>query len=126
MPKRVDRIVFFQRHTPLVGTTPMYTPPMDVGAYVGGVLTAWQGTGLGGGSAATVAFTAQQSPDLEVWLDSTSLAPPTADSEVSGSIAFQYRWMRLKAQVSGSDPGVACWLAGELVRREGPMNGEAA
>jgi hypothetical protein len=116
-PKRVHRKVILPRFTPLVGTTDFTTSPVDVRNYAQAILTAWMGTGLGG-TPADVEFTVQQSPDLEVWLDGTPFAPAGADAEVTRTEGLSYSWMRVKATVSGADPGISTWLTGEFVLRE--------
>lgn len=121
--RRVDRVVFFPRYTAFVGTTALYTAPLDARAYAEVDLLGWQGTGLGG-TPASVSFTLQHSADLENWVDETAFSP-TAGSEAMNNYHLAYAWVRAKAAVTGADPGVVCWLTGELVYREGPAAGEA-
>jgi len=123
LPRRVDVIVIFPRHTTLVGTTALYSAPMNLRAYSEGFLTGWQGTGLGT-TPATVTFTPQKSADLETWFDEDPFSPASANAEVTSEIGITLPWARVKAVVSGADPGVSIWLLGEFVRREGPGAGE--
>ena len=123
MSQRVERVVLFPRYTAFIGTTALYSGPVDVRDYAGMVLTAWMGTGLGT-TPAEVEFTLQQSPDLENWSDAGSLTPDAGEEETD-TFSFQYPWMRVKAVVSGTNPGVTCWLEGELVRREDATGGTA-
>lgn len=118
MPKYTVRIVIFPRYTTMIGATPLYSSPMDVRAYAEAIFVAWQGTGLGG-TPATVTYTIQQSPDLETWVDLDTLSPSAGTEETQG-VVFSYPWIRVKAVVSGSDPGVAGWLVGDFVRRDAP------
>ena len=125
MSKRVDWIVIFPRHTPFIGTTALYSAPIDVRDYVEAFLTGWQGTGLGS-TPATVEFSAEKSTDLDVWFPGTPFSPASADAEVISGVGIYHPWLRFKAEVSGADPGVTCWLVGGFVRREGPVAGEVA
>ena len=122
--KRVRRAVVFPRFTGFVGTTALYSAPVDVGRYSDGIFVAWRGTGIGS-TPASVVFTVQQSTDLDVWVDGSTISP-SADSESVLSLGLTYPWMRVKAVVSGSDPGVCGWVVVELVMREGSREGEAA
>jgi hypothetical protein len=116
-PKRVHRKVILPRYTPLVGTTPFTTTPLDVRAYGQVLFTAWKGAGMGA-SPADVEFTVQQSPDLDVWLDGTPFAPASADAEVTRTESLYHAWMRVKATVSGADPGISTWMTGEFLLRD--------
>ncbi len=124
MSARVDRIVVFPRYTALIGAASVFTVPMDVRAYARAAMVAWQSQGIGT-SAAEVAFTTQQSPDLENWFDGDTLTPD-ANEEDTATPELRYPWFRVKATVTGSDPGVTCWLVGEFVAREGAGGGGAA
>jgi hypothetical protein len=103
----------------------VYSAPIDVRLYSEAFLNGWQGTGLGA-SPSTVEFTAQRTMDFEKWFDDTPFSPGGADAEVVSEIGIYSPWLRVKAEVSGLDPGICCWLVGEFVRREGPVAGEAA
>ncbi len=105
----------------MIGTTAVYSDPMDVRAYAQAILTAWQGTGLGS-TPATVELTVQQSLDLENWVDIGSVSP-AAGTEGTLNATFTFSWMRVKAVVTGSDPGVMGWLIGEFVRRDSAGEG---
>jgi hypothetical protein len=109
----------FPRYTVMIGTTALYSEPVDVREFARVLLTGWQGTGLGTvGNEATVEFTVQQSVDLSTWFDGIPFGPASADAEVSQESDLRSAWMRVKAEVTGSDPGVSLWLRGVLVRRE--------
>ena len=124
MRRRSEFIVVFPRHTAFVGSGTVYSAPMDVRLFSGGVFTGWQGTGLGG-PAAEVEYQMQMSGDLENWI-SLDVVDPPAESEESGLVAFEYAWMRWKATIAGSDPGVMGWLVGEIVYRDAPDGGGGA
>ncbi|NUN51233.1 MAG: hypothetical protein HUU06_00390 [Planctomycetaceae bacterium] len=108
----------------MIGTTATYSDPMDVRAYATATLVAWQGTGLGG-TPASVEYTVQQSLDLENWVDIGTVSPAAGSEETLG-VGFTFAWMRVKAVVSGSDPGVTTWLKGEFVTRDESGGGQAA
>ncbi|NUN52309.1 MAG: hypothetical protein HUU06_05920 [Planctomycetaceae bacterium] len=116
-PKRVHRKVILPRYTPLVGTTPFTSSPLDVRAFAQVLLTGWKGAGIGA-TPADLEFVVQQSPDLEVWLDGTPFSPASANAEVTRTESLSYAWMRLKATVSGADPAITAWMTGEFVLRD--------
>jgi len=122
--KRVDRIVIFPRYTAFVGTGQVYSAPIDVRAYGEAILTAWQGTGLGT-VPATLEYTVEYSADLEIWVDDGSFSP-AAGTEAAFLPDLRYPWLRVKAVVTGTDPGVTAWLVGDFVYREGLGAEEAA
>ncbi len=122
--KRVRRAVVFPRHTGFVGTTAVYSAPIDVRQFSEGIFVAWRGTGIGN-TPASVQFTVQQSTDLDVWVDAGTISP-SAGSESVLEQGLTYPWMRVKAVVSGADPGVCGWVVVELVMREESQEGEAA
>jgi hypothetical protein len=115
--KRVMRLVVFPRFTTLVGTTPVYSPPIDVREYGDAIFTCWMGTGLGS-TPAEVELEVQQSTDLVDW-SVASMITLTAGAETVTEVSFDLPWTRVMATVSGSDPGVSFWMTVELVRREG-------
>ena len=120
--RRVVRIVIFPRYTALIGGPATYSGPLDMRPFSEGVLTGWQGTGLGT-TPATVEFTVQQSADLEFWHDGTPFSPASANSEVTATPVVGLPWMRVKADVAGADPGVSVYLVGDFVLREGVGEG---
>jgi hypothetical protein len=115
MPNRVVRIVLIPRYTALIGTTAMYTAPLLVREWSEAALVGWESTGIGNGDAT---LTVQLSDDLENWTDEEEMSL-TAESEVTAVLEISRAWLRVKAVVTGSDPGVTCWLEGEFVEREG-------
>ena len=120
MGNSVPRLVF-PRYTAMIGADALYSEPVDVREFCKVLLTGWQGTGLGTtGDEATVEFTVQQSVDLSTWFDGTPFGPASADAEAGQEVDLRSAWMRVKAEVSGSDPGVSLWLRAIFVRRDGP------
>jgi hypothetical protein len=119
----VVRIVVFPRYTTLVGTTSVFTMPIDVREFGQANFVAWMGTGIGA-TPAEVEFKVQESADLSIWNDIETITP-SAGAETVADVTFDLPWLRVKATVSGADPGVSFWMTGELVRREGAA-GEAA
>ena len=124
MRKFVLRMVVFPRYTTLVGTSAVYTMPVDVREFGEAIFVAWMGTGIGA-TPATVEFKVQQSVDLVVWTDAATITP-SAGAETVSEISFDLPWMRVMAVVTGGDPGVSFWMTAELVRREDAAEGEAA
>ena len=122
-PRRVVRRVLFPRYTAFIGMTAMYTVPIDVREFAEVDVRGWQGTGIGS-TPASVTFTIQRSADLENWVDEAAFSPP-ADDEEMHNYHLAYPWLRAKAAVAGSDPGISCWLLGDFVARDAPGAGEA-
>jgi hypothetical protein len=119
----VVRIVIFPRYSSLVGTTPVYSMPIDVREFSEANFVTWMGTGLGS-TPAEVAFVVQESADLSTWTDVGGISP-SAGAETVTSVGFDLPWLRVKATVSGGDPGVSFWMTADIVRRD-DVNGEAA
>jgi hypothetical protein len=119
-----ELIVLLPRYTPLIGTTPVYSAPMDVTKFGRAILVAWQGQGFGS-SVAVGTVTVQESPDLETWTDLGSLSPD-AGTEETLDLSFVYPWIRTKSVVEGADPCVAFWLLGAFVPRDGGAAGGGA
>lgn len=114
----IDRIVLLPRYSALVGATTFKLAPIWIRPYGSIVVAAARGTGLGGSGGASVTFALQQSPDLEIWSDLGTLSPGAGDSgEVASEFTLTMDWLRVKATVSGSDPGVTCWAVADLVPR---------
>ena len=124
MRKLIVRVVVFPRYTTLVGTTAVYTPPTDIREYGEGTFVTWMGTGLGA-TPATVQLKVQVSSDLVAWSDAATISPG-AGAETLTTVSFDYPWMRVKATVSGGDPGVCLWMRVELVPREEAAGGGTA
>jgi hypothetical protein len=124
VPKRTMRFVVFPRYSTLVGTTPVYSPPLDVREFGEAIFTSWMGTGIGS-TPAEVEFEVQTSTDLVDWVDAATITMTAGDEEVT-EVEFDLPWIRVRATVSGGDPGVSFWMTVELVRREGAQEGEAA
>ena len=120
----VVRMVVFPRYTTLVGTSAVYSMPVEVREIAEAIFVAWMGTGIGA-TPATVEFKVQQSVDLAVWTDVVTITP-SAGTETVSEVSFDLPWMRVMATVAGGDPGVSFWMTGELVRREDAAEGEAA
>lgn len=126
MPDNVDRIVIFPRYTGLIGTGDLIAALVDVRAYSEVIFVGWQSTGLGV-TPATVQFVLQVSADLDTWFNSITFpSVPAAATEFVQTQGLVYQWMRVKAVVTGADPGLSVWLVADLVRRRKTGMEEAA
>jgi hypothetical protein len=96
----------------------LVTPPMDVRVYSQILLTGWRSAGIGV-IPAVVEFVVDQSSDLEVWHVGTAFSPASPGAEVSHAEWLNFPWIRVRAVLTGADPGATCWLTAELVRRDG-------
>jgi len=118
MAGAVLRVVIFPRHTAFYGTTPLPTRPINVKGYAKVLVTAWRGTGLGT-TPASVQYHLDQSSDLEHWHEIGSAVSPPANQESSALKDLDMEWMRCRAVVSGTNPGVTGWAVAVLVPRDG-------
>ena len=122
----VVRIVIFPRYTSFVGTGDLRSPPIDIRTFADALFVGWQGNGLGA-TAATLQFTLEFSMDLTTWIGAVTFpSSPVAVTEFVQSIVLQYPWMRVKAVVTGADPGISAWLTVDLTLRRNKAAGEAA
>jgi hypothetical protein len=115
MKEPVLRIVLFPRYTALYGDE-IYTAPINVKEFAKAVVTAWVGTGIGS-TPASGGVAVEQSADLEHWHQvGSDLSPDNA--EESATFEFDLEWVRFKAMVSGTNPGVTLWAVGAFIPRE--------
>jgi hypothetical protein len=90
--------------------------PIDVSAYSRGQLSAWRGSLVGSGVSFGVRF--DESTDRSTWFALTSSEDPGADTEGLYEFDLSMRWLRAVVNLSGSNPGVTCWVQGFLESRE--------
>ena len=111
---KVQRVILLPRYSSFSGATLFRVPPIYVRPYGDVVVHAWRATGMGVG---TMSLTIEQSVDLETWhtLDVLTLA---ADTEASTGLELTDDWLRVTAQLTGTDPSTTCWALADLVQRD--------
>lgn len=114
-------VVLIPRFTSYFGTSEYATVAMDVTAFSSGVATFWRGKLAGGG---TFKLYTETSHDGYAWfgypIGGGGLPTPWDpgdDASVTVAIDVTRRFFRIRIVLTGSDPGVTCWMAGMLEYR---------
>jgi hypothetical protein len=115
-------LVLIPRFTSFFGTSELATVALDVSAFAGGEATLWRGKLIGAG--ATFELYTETSHDGIAWFGyplGGGGAPvpwdPGDDDFVDVGLAFAHRWFRVRVVLTGTDPGVTCWMTGMLEYR---------
>lgn len=110
-----DRKSVVPRFRTLAGAGSWYTRPADVSAYSAMQVMAWRSAGCG--TTPAVSIQPQVSDNLDVWVDSGSALTPAADSESTGSVDLDRKWLRFKLTVTGTNPLVSLCVDADFVPR---------
>ncbi len=116
-------LILVPRYTSYCGAGDYLSAPVDTAGYWSASVAFWRGRLLGTSSPA-VKFYAQGSTDAIEWFDLALRTPPDPvwldpgqDNAVTRGVTLQYRWLRVKVVLSGTDPAVSCWAAGLVIER---------
>ena len=112
----IRKIVLVPRFSSFVGARTFTTPPLSVAGVASATIAAWRGAALG--TSVTFSIVVQQSHDLQMWSDLTTLSP-SANAEATAAVSFTMSWMRLSITLGGGTPVVNCWAVGDFLPREG-------
>ena len=119
MAGELTPLVLLPRYTSYAGATTFTTIGMEVTDYSKALVNVWRGPLLG--TAATIAFTFEESTDQTNWTTCNGITPPLdpgADTEAQYQPELNKRWFRIKVTLGGTDPSGTCWAIGFLERRE--------
>jgi hypothetical protein len=112
-------VVIYPRFTTLFSSVTFEGYAIDVSAYERANLNLWTSPVGGTGGALAVTFSFMESVDRLTWNLFPAVPPltPTAGVETSQSLKFTKRWFRVNTVLTGTQPIVALWMEGFLVKR---------
>ena len=111
-------LVLIPRLSTYVGAGAFLTLPLDVSAFESATVHFWSSQLIG--TAPTVTAVYEESTDLEEWKPCENGGPfnPAAETETTLQFTFKKRFMRLKVDLSGTDPGGTFYAIGHCDARE--------
>lgn len=112
-------VVLLPRYTSFLGAGEFTTAPLHCDRFSGGRLTVWRGP-MGGGT--TYGLSVEESQDAETWVDAivsphSSPVDPGAGDSLTFDIQMSLKWLRVKVELTGTDPAVSTWLTGGFETR---------
>jgi hypothetical protein len=119
MIERTTPLILFSQFSTIVGAHDFATPGLAVERFQGGNLTLWRGE-LTGDDGPQFGFYLEESDDQETWTYCSGAAgqfDPGADQEVTLSFVLSKRWLRGRAELTGTKPGVSLWAHGFVQAR---------
>jgi hypothetical protein len=115
MKDPVVRIVLFPRPTSIWGTTAVTSEAFNAKDFAKAIVVAGRGTGMGS-TPATVTVIMEKSADMVRWFDAGEVQP-WSGGEATLTVDLDLEWIRAKATVSGTVPGITLWAVADLVPR---------
>lgn len=114
---QVRKIVLLARFTTFAGAQVFRSAPINVHEFSRVELVGWRSPGVG--TDVTLSMSLEESVDLTRWTSvANSGVQPPAGEEGTAECELELPWVRISANLGGTDAVVTCWFVGTFTLRD--------